>query len=502
MKYRLFATILALSLLTGCKTTTTQPSDLIEVPEEKPSVTYVKKDTTGFSMVYDPTAGFNPFQCLSFQNRAVISLLHTPMFYIDQHFQPQDGVITGSAVSVDGLEHTLYLDGDITFWDGTPVTAMDVEASIRLAQTSSYYGNRNFHIVEMTDLGSKSLLITTDTPMESLPLLLNIPVIKMGTEANPVGCGNYTLLGDQLVQQHPTGTLPEIISLTPAVAADEIRDGFSYGDVNLVYTDPNGGTPVPFVADYELWNAPTTVLQYIGFHQSSSLFSNSTIRKAMTFAVDRETLVTECADGFGQATALPMSPNAQGYDPMLDEVYQYDLAEFKSRLAKAELEDRDGDGILDRFTATGIASLSGRMIVEEGSHQRTEAAHFLADSWRDLGLDISVDVLTKNEFSYAMSTGNYDCYLADVRLSPNFDLEPFFATGGTLSYGGLAQDTLLYLNDQMLENSGNSYNLHEAIASSGLLCPVMMKNYAVYATRGHVEGFSATVDDLCWEVTW
>ncbi len=501
MKRNIFLTLALLCLLTGCKATEDVEAPQPE-PTPAPTVNYVKEDTTGFSLSYDMSAGLNPYTCLSFQNRAILSLLYTPMFYVDKDFQPQGGVITSSSVSIDGLEHTLFLDGDITFWDGTPVTTQDIMASIHAAQNSDYYGNRNFHISDMVDLGSKSLIITTDIPMEQLPLLLNIPVIKEGTEDDPVGCGPYAMELQQMIQKRPVGNLPNIIHLTHASASDEIRDSFSYGDVNLVYTDPNGGTPVPYVADYELWNVPTTILQYIGFHQKSALFSNNTVRQAMTFTVDRETLVTESANGFGLATTLPTSPNAPGYDPILDEAYQFDLSEFRARLDDAELQDRDEDGILDRFTATGIAPLEGRMIVEEGSHQRTAAAEFLVAQWQELGLAITLDVLSPSQFANAMATGNYDCYLTDVRLSPNFDLAPFFASDGSLSYGGIAQDTLLYLNDLMLENSGNSYNLHEAVVSSGMICPVMIKSHAVYTTRGHVENFAATVDDMCWEVTW
>ena len=47
-----------------------------------------------------------------------------------------------------------------------------------------------------------------------------------------------------------------------------------------------------------------------------------------------------------------------------------------------------------------------------------------------------------------------------------------------------------------LENSGNYYNLHSSIMANGMLCPVLFKSYAVYATRGAISNMYPAIDNV------
>ena len=47
-----------------------------------------------------------------------------------------------------------------------------------------------------------------------------------------------------------------------------------------------------------------------------------------------------------------------------------------------------------------------------------------------------------------------------------------------------------------MENSGNYYNLHSSIMAYGMLCPVLFKSYAVYATRGVISNMYPAIDNV------
>ena len=82
--------------------------------------------------------------------------------------------------------------------------------------------------------------------------------------------------------------------------------------------------------------------------------------------------------------------------------------------------------------------------------------------------------------------GNFDLYYGEVRLSPNFDLSPFFGATGTLNYGDLADSTMMNLCSLALVNSGNTYNLYKRVCERGYITPILFKSYALYTTRGAV----------------
>ena len=90
--------------------------------------------------------------------------------------------------------------------------------------------------------------------------------------------------------------------------------------------------------------------------------------------------------------------------------------------------------------------------------------------------------------------GKYDLYLGQTRLSTNMDLTPFFHPYGNMSRNGVADADIYALCLDALENSGNFYNLHKAVADDGCIVPILFGSYAVYATRGLVTNLSPSRD--------
>ena len=127
---------------------------------------------------------------------------------------------------------------------------------------------------------------------------------------------------------------------------------------------------------------------------------------------------------------------------------------------------------------------------------RVEAAELIARQLTDGGLQVTVNALPESEFRRALRAGSYDLYLGEVRLSPNFDLSTFYATNGALNYGGMADGNLNKLCAMALENSGNYYDLFESVMDDGSLCPLLFRTYAIFTTRGVVEGLLPAVDNV------
>ena len=125
---------------------------------------------------------------------------------------------------------------------------------------------------------------------------------------------------------------------------------------------------------------------------------------------------------------------------------------------------------------------------------RVTAAQSVADSLTACGLQVTVRALDREPYTQALQTGDFDFYLGEVRLSPNFDLSPFFREGGALSYGSVSDEALDALCRKALENSGNYYELHQAVMDSGQLCPLLFRTYAVFATRGMVSDLLPGLD--------
>jgi peptide/nickel transport system substrate-binding protein len=488
---RLIAALLASCLLLAACSGTTQTEQTVQVEQTDevtaaPTETQPTSETTSAGMAYSVTDGWNPYDALGQENRTIAALLYEGLFEVAPDFTASPVLCADYTATDDLMTYTFKLSSDARFSDGTAVTAADVVASYEIAAESDYYAGRFAHITDYTATDDQTLTVTLDTACGTLPLLLDIPVVKRGTasEAHPTGSGAYVLKTAPL-RLEPTDwwrdlPLPfgdESVSLTAAVDEMEVRDAFEMRSVSVVCTDPAAGAASVYHSDYELWTCPTTVMIYLGFNLESPLFSEETVRAQITHLIDRDSIVGTDFGSFGVAANLPASPLSDCYDRSLAVKYAYDPSEFTA----------------------SVTSGTGTLLVNAGDSSRVAAANRIAAALSEVGIDLTVNALTTDAYRTALAEGNFDCYLGEIRLSADFNLESFFQTDGAASYGIGSEEGALALCARMLENEGNAYDLHKYVMDNGLLCPILFKTYAVYTARGAFQTLNAAPYNIFYQ---
>lgn len=477
---RLTALALCLGLLAGCSTAPGAQQNMSSPEATEAATAQTQQDTRAqsFGLSYQPDAGWNPYTCTRLANRPLISLLYQGLFSVSSQYRAEPVLCQRYSVASDLKAYRFYL-AEATFSDGSALTAQDVVASLEAAKGSAVYGNRLSHVTGIRAEGTDCVAISLDTAYENLPLLLDIPIVRASdvASAQPLGTGAYAVAADgaALIRRqdwwsdYPPAVDVQTIALSQTTTPAEIRDQFEFGQTDLVLADPGSAAYVEYRCDYELWDCATGILLYLGCNRSgSSPFSNESVRAALTHGVDR-TALAETYRGFAEEAYLPASPEADCYDSTLAASYGYDPSAFSSALAQA-----------------GLQNTSATLLVCSDHAVRVTAAQAIADSLSACGLQVTVNALSGEQYQEALEIGNFDFYLGEVRLSPNFDLSAFFQEGGALSYGGISDASTYALCLSALENSGNYYDLHQAVMDSGQLCPLLFRTYAVFATRGTV----------------
>lgn len=545
----LLCLILVLTLLTGCSDLsmesigsfltgkeiseeTPEESTADDIPQQEMASQAVMNQAEApevLRLAYQEEYGLDPFSTVSLNNRTILSLIYEPLYVINDEFQPEPVLAASQEVSEDGRTTTITLRSGVRFHSGQNLTAQDVVYSFEKAKDSDYYGNRFYYISSVTAQDSSTVVITTSVSYESVAMLLDFPIVRTGscgplaTQEDNSDLDDSTSEDTQqatsdAVSQYPDGTGPFLydgsyeltrfadwwqdtfflgytsVSLTPCTTATDIRDHYEYGQVNLVCTDPSSAAYAAFHNDFELWSAPTTIMQYIGFNHNDKVFGKASVRSLITYALDRETIVAEDLGGFGLPATLPASPLSPLYNAGLAADYAYNLNTFHALREAAEIDDYTGDGILDVYTKDFSRSLSGTMIVNAASNQRVATANRIADALNALGFDITVEALEEQDYRRALANQNFDLFYGEIRMSANFDMGSFFRELGSASFAGSASANGVNLCTAMLENSGNAYDLHKWVMDTGMICPVLFKSYAVYTTRGAAQGLNPAVD--------
>jgi peptide/nickel transport system substrate-binding protein len=247
-----------------------------------------------------------------------------------------------------------HLRRGVKFHNGDPLTAEDVKFTVdtQLANKGSSINTYLGPTEGARVIDPYTVEITTKTPFPAL--LFNVTRLhilprayeKIGMDAfaaKPFGSGPYRFVewqrGQRIVlEANPDywGGKPTPKRLVfrpiadPSTRAAELRAG----GVDII-TSP----PIPQVK--ELSSGDTTVLTVPGarviaypINTLQKPLNDVRVRRALNYAVDRETIVKSLLGGLGRATGQPFSAGWLGYDPEIPP-YPYDPARARRLLAEA-----------------------------------------------------------------------------------------------------------------------------------------------------------------------
>ncbi|MBQ9761531.1 MAG: ABC transporter substrate-binding protein [Oscillospiraceae bacterium] len=429
------------------------------------------------SLAYYPDRSLNPYTCTDLTNRVLFGLLYQSLFAVDEDYQPMPVLCSGYQVSRDMKTYTFSL-AQASFSDGVTITASDVAASLLAAKDSPYYSGRFGYLESVTAQG-EDVVVQLTTPYENFPVLLDVPIVKASQVSadRPLGTGPYfyeTIAGMLRLRRRTdwwcVANLPvtaQKISLVQAESAAQLRDQFEFSGLGLVCTDPGSESYVDFHSDYELWDSENGIFLYLACNSRSQVLQNDGIRAALTYAIDRTSLVDKYYRGFAYGAVLAASPESPNYSAVLAAQYDYNPYKLTTAVAEAALE-----------------SNALVLLVNTDDGLRLRVARSIAESLNACGLKVTMSELDGEKYRAALEAGEFDLYLGQTKLSANMDLSAFFAPEGVLSYGGLSDPALYALCKEALANRGNYYTLQKTIFDDGLLCPILFRSNAIFVQRG------------------
>lgn len=451
-----------------------------------------------FALPYDPNATLDPITCADGMQQTVGTLLYQRMFQLDEHLEPQPELCQSYTYSADALTYTFTIRSGVTFWDGTALTAADVAASLQRAKSSQRYASRLSSIASISAADANTVTVTLTYANTGLPALLDIPIVKSGSEADliPVGSGPYCFHQDEdgpSLQINPYwqgGTPPvEEILLSPASDRDAMLYQFTSHDVQLIVCDLTGTEPVTSVGNVSYQDADTTVLQYLGFNTRRSPFDNAALRRALGLGINRSALVSAFFSGHALSAQFPVFPVSSLYPQELETVYSYDT--FAAAMASAGY-------------ATGTASKTVTLLVNQENSFKVSAAQDLAESLSAFDLKIQVSVLPWEEYTAALSAGNFDLYFGEIKLTADWNLSPLLSPTGALNYGRWTDAQIYTLLSQYAtaqDRTEAMKTLCTYLNAQAPILPICFKRTSVLYQAGAVEGLQPTASNPFYNFT-
>jgi peptide/nickel transport system substrate-binding protein len=395
-------------------------------------------------------------------------------------------------VSEDGLTWTFRLRKDVKWSDGKPFTAADVVFTFNdliynddIPTSSRDIFTLEGKPVEVTKIDDYTIAVKT--PVKFAPFLRamtqNImpkhalePYLKsgefnsaFGVDAEPeeiVGTGAFTLQRYEPSQRVLLGRNPHYWRKDEAGESLPYLDGLTILvvpniDVSLLKfqegeTDYYGlrGSDYPILKPQEKEKGftihrvgPAFGTSWISFNQNPEKnpetgkpfvdpvklkwFTNAQFRRAVTHALDRQSMIDLVMNGLAHPQHASMSPSAGFfYNPNVKK-YEFDQQRARQLLADAGFKDRDGDGYIEDSDG---AKVEFNLFTNAENNVRVKLCDIVRKDLESVGMQVHFTPLEFNNIVDKLgSTYDWDCIL----LSFTGGVEPHFGKNVWHSSGQL-----------------------------------------------------------------
>ncbi len=461
--------LLLSSLLVGCWGKQAEPQEPQAKKVEKVEVSQTLEvgirsfgHTDG---VVDPAVGWSSW----FSRRAG---LYETLTKLDYNMELQPWL----AESWEPLDETTWefkLRKGVFFHDGTPLESLAVKQSLeRLVNEASPVHNPRaqplLNIKEIEVVDSHTLRITTNEPFAPLIYHLSDPLMAIVNPAGqegeiPAGTGSFKFVEQQAgeyvvverfadywdgatkLEKVTFHLIPDAMTRAMALEVGDIDVAVAITAVDAVRLKETVGVSV---ATGEIHRT-----DFIKINTQQEPLNNAKVRRAISYAIDREGIIEAVLEGIaGTPAATIFPPTLPWSNKELQAVYDLDKA--KTLLVEAGLTDTDGDGLVEH----NGEPFKVRFLAPTHRPEFGPVAEIMKNMLPKIGIQVEIVTLELGAAKDMVKAGDFDLFMTSWGTAPSGDpayiMEMLVSTAGDANYGKFScpdLDELLTKGKTMLE---------------------------------------------------
>ena len=438
----ILALVLSLALfLTACggsdqQTDSQEPSDTNEQTANNPAVTREGAEDTLIIGMAEAKGEFMPIYYSSAYDGHVVELMFDPLITNDEEGNYIPHVAKDWEISEDGKTITFHMRDDVKFWDGTPLTAYDVEFTY-LAMADPNYDGRYYSMVSDI-VGYEEYAQGDATSLEGIKVIddytisftfkeeqaINLsncgmfimPKHYYGFEKGdietlkskmlqPLGSGGYKFVEfepGQYVQfeANPDYFLgsPKIKNLivkfvTPDTQMAELETG-SVDVLDSVTNTVENLETMERMGFVKLNSYLNNGYSFLGFNLKDPRLADKNVRQALAYGLDRQGFVDSFFQGHAVVCNVPISPVSWAYtDGLAEKLNKYEYNPDKAiELLEAAGWKVGADGIREK---DGM-KLDFILSIYPDAEWVQQIATVAKDNWSKIGVNVQIESIDFN----------------------------------------------------------------------------------------------------------
>jgi peptide/nickel transport system substrate-binding protein len=399
-------------------------------------------------------------------------------------------------VSRDGKTITFHLRKGVTWHDGAPFTADDclfTYQKLMDPKVATPYSSSYTDVSKAEVLGPRTFRVTYREPFSPALESWAIGIIPrhlldgrdLNTDAfnrNPVGTGPYRFkewiagqkivleANDRYFEGRPNidQYIYRIIPDSSTMFQELLSGGVDMMGLNAVQYLRKSETR-RIRENYRKFRYPANAYTYLGYNLAGALFSDRTVRQALAYAIDRQSIIDGVLLGVGQPCTGPFSHVSWAYNPAV-KPYPYDPDRASRLLAEAGWSERGADGVLVR---KGVP-FRFTILTNQGNGERIRAAEIIQQNLKKIGVDVRIRVMEWQAFLEQIDKRSFDAILLGWSMGRDPDLYDIWHSSRTkkgeynfIGYRNAEVDRLLVEGRRTFDLEKRRriyYRIHEVLA--------------------------------------
>lgn len=423
-----------LTMLCSCG----KPSE--STPNEPTDTTNVSVNTSKITIGAYDTENMNPLATKTSYNEQMNLLIYDGLYLISPKYEAIENLAAGYQIENGGKHVTITVKPNVSFHDGSPLTAHDVKATIQyLLDHPGYYSHnvRNIRSVSATDEYTVQLELSELTP--NLKLQLTFPIVCKKELLDSVnfrlnGTGPYQVAsqtqGKQIVLQQNksyhkkfSSQIQEVeVSLLPDQETIRSLSGSGILDVFYAAFFDEG---LKTITKYESnkFDYLTDEYTFLMLNFNTAHMQEKKFRKALYYAIDRDAIRDQVYMTHAESTYLPFPPGSWAYNDSKENIRN--LEESKRLLGELGYSDIDNNGILELYSEDEKKDLVLDLLSIEDTIKK-DICETLVSNLKESGIVLKVHSVSKEEFTEQYQEQKHDLYLITTNIGNDLDPAPFF----------------------------------------------------------------------------
>lgn len=385
--------------------------------------TQVIADTTGFKISYTQSDSLNPYESDTLNNMVAQDLVYEPLFRADESLDVQPELASSYSYEDSSALYVTLVSG-LKFSNGDTLDTSSVVDAFNEAKKSALWGSALSVITSAQAESDTVVRFNLSYKNEYAHQLLCFPIAKtVDGEKYALGSGRYMFTeGDgnvyaELNENYREEFNPRFtrIQLVNIPATDSINNALNIGNISYAYREPGADDISTLKCNKRRVNQNNLV--YIGMNSSSGAASNENIRKAVSLALDRDTIVKSAYQGCAKSATSIFHPSSK-----------------LGRETRMFSSSADSAGAKQAIAKSGYSSPTLTLLVNSNK-LRVSASQLVKQQLEAVGFKINVRQLGESEYLSALSSGSYDLYIGETKIPSDMRLTSFFTKSGATAYG-------------------------------------------------------------------